>query len=504
MPLAKFDPPAFLNDLPAAQLTGWSDLISGFFDAAREGDSVNLEFDGPRHQFFNPTRVDFAADETELDIAWTAFPRNVKVTSVSDRIRWQRADASRDLQDEYCEWSVNRDAATGKVTRVTFTCEGPEYWQYLASQSRDVVLGLYREFISPAVQTGDLFDSSGRYVARNKWNNSTTNGAMHLIQRNNTLSAEIELAGGASVVRKISGRILTEERELIDCGLYGGRERHSDPHIGAMVNSLTRQKADVTLQNPVGLYFNDLLTNGWTTPDGSNAKDYWKYIRGNNGKHVRAVYEVPTSKGFVVGDIKINGRRIEFGAQIADFISIKLTGVAHRIGQSTEQPLTGCRRERDTGLESVSAPSALRGRVSNLQSIQNSTEAAASPVQSLAELAEERFEELAVLQQLPVELAIPKIQYEIAETWADAALEGNLESLLDSQRVSEKPKVISPVDDWRAGGVKHLARGFFLMLDGNEIKDIPTLKCILGKFPKGHIPTEEELRKAFRECAGRS
>lgn len=503
MPLAKFDPPAFLNDLPAAQLTGWSDLISGFFDAAREGDSVNLEFDGPRHQFFNPTKVDFAADETELDIAWTAFPRNVKVTSVSDRIRWQRADASRDLQDEYCEWSVNRDAATGKVTRVTFTCEGPEYWQYLASQSRDVVLGLYREFISPAVQTGDLFDSSGRYVARNKWNNSTTNGAMHLIQRNNTLSAEIELAGGASVVRKISGRILTEERELIDCGLYGGRERHSDPHIGAMVNSLTRQKADVTLQNPVGLYFNDLLTNGWTTPDGSNAKDYWKYIRGNNGKHVRAVYEVPTSKGFVVGDIKINGRRIEFGAQIADFISIKLTGVAHRIGQSTEQPLTGCRRERPSGLESVGATPVLRGRISNLQPIESATEATTIPAQSLSEFAEERFEELAVNQQVPVELAIPTIQYEIAETWADAAANGDLPSLLSAQRVSKPEAILHPAQEFFREGPKRLAQAFFIVLDGEEITDIPTLKCIRSKFPRGYKPTEEELRKAFRDCAGK-
>src|SRR5205823_2576502 len=33
-------------------------------------------------------------------------------------------------QDEYLEWFVTRSA--GKITRVTFTCEGPEYWQALA------------------------------------------------------------------------------------------------------------------------------------------------------------------------------------------------------------------------------------------------------------------------------------------------------------------------------------------------------------------------------------
>ena len=54
------------------------------------------------------------------------------------------------------------------------------------------------------------------------------------------------------------------------------------------------------------------------------------------------MYEVPAAKGFVVGDIKIGGQPIEFGAQIADFIRIKLTGLATRIGQSTVAPMNGC------------------------------------------------------------------------------------------------------------------------------------------------------------------
>lgn len=35
------------------------------------------------------------------------------------------ADASRDVQDEYLEWSVLRDNEK-KIISVTFTCEGPE------------------------------------------------------------------------------------------------------------------------------------------------------------------------------------------------------------------------------------------------------------------------------------------------------------------------------------------------------------------------------------------
>lgn len=42
----------------------------------------------------------------------------------------------------------------------------------------------------------DLFDpATNRYRRRNIWNSTTTQGAMHLIQGANTLSAEIEFAG---------------------------------------------------------------------------------------------------------------------------------------------------------------------------------------------------------------------------------------------------------------------------------------------------------------------
>jgi hypothetical protein len=54
------------------------------------------------------------------------------------------------------------------------------------------------------------------------------------------------------------------------------------------------------------------------------------------------VFEVPADKGYVVGDITINGAPIEFGAQIADFVSIKLVGLACRIGKSTVQAKTRC------------------------------------------------------------------------------------------------------------------------------------------------------------------
>lgn len=51
----------------------------------------------------------------------------------------------------------------------------------------------------------------------------------------------------------------------------------------------------------------------------------------------------PRQKGFRVGDITIGGRPIEFGSQIADFSTIRLTGVACRFDKATAQPQTACK-----------------------------------------------------------------------------------------------------------------------------------------------------------------
>jgi hypothetical protein len=94
------------------------------------------------------------------------------------------------VQDEYCEWSVTREKATGKITKVTFTSEGREYWIHLAKVKPDKVVELYQKYIHPAVRKEDLF-TEGVYNYKNRWNVDTTNGAMHLIQRANALEAEV-------------------------------------------------------------------------------------------------------------------------------------------------------------------------------------------------------------------------------------------------------------------------------------------------------------------------
>jgi hypothetical protein len=313
-------------------------MLSGLFDQAAQGNGDPT--DSPRAQFYNPLTTDTAADAKEKEISWTAFPASV--SGPVDRDRWKAADAHRDKQDEYCEWAVKRNAQ-GKIERVTFTCEVPEYWNMLAEDDEKKLLALYRKLASPDVQPADLVDANERYDPNNKWNSGLEVAPVHMTQGSNTLSAAVELAAAGTIQRVINGRPLESNQELIKCSKFGVATRNSDPHIGATINEIARIQADITLADPPGLYLNDFTPSGFKTPDGADPRSYWRAVRGEPGRSLRAVYEVPLEKGYVVGDITIADQPIEFGGQIADFVSIKIVGVACRIGQSRGKPFTVCR-----------------------------------------------------------------------------------------------------------------------------------------------------------------
>jgi hypothetical protein len=347
--LTRFAPPANLKDIADDRaLQGWSDMISGLFD---QGVKRTQEFlQGSPSQFYNPVRTGPAgADTTELPILWQGFPKSIeRKLGPGTRRAWQAAEqisgtqvARHQFQDEYLEWFVHRDPGSGKIVRVDFTCEGPEYWSFLASVDPAKVLALYQAHISPNVRMEDLFHN-GAYDPLNPWN--LTRGAMHLIQGANTLSAEIFIAADATVLRHdASGGLITGAAELIACAGFGVATRASDPHIGDQVNGLARGGFAVTLTDPVGLYIDGLDTTGWTKPDGSQVGNYFKVTRGDVAHTVRAVYEVPqgeTSSGrpFVVGDILIGGVPIEFGGQISKNITMRLVGFASGKGSITPHP----------------------------------------------------------------------------------------------------------------------------------------------------------------------
>jgi hypothetical protein len=355
----QFDPPANLSDFNASLRQGWSQFIADAFQSNIQGILDEFSQGGasnPVIQFYSPLETQTPASFQTLPIVWNAFPNVANnifadersaLRAVEEPIRCvsQGNVITYRPQDEYCEWHVKRDAA-GKIKSVTFTCEGPEYWEFLAQNDSATLLSLYRQYVDPSVQMNDLLLPSGQYNRFNKWN--TKQGIMHLTHPANKLGAEINIAAQATILRKTSdGQPVTDASDLICCALFGEPQRFSDPTIGHSVNELAQQGFLVTLKNPVGLYMQGLNTVGWTTPDGSDAQRYWKVLRGDasQGMTVRAVYEVPDSANFTVSDIKINNVPIEFGGQITKQITMSLTGIAFQPTpplDTTSIPMLAC------------------------------------------------------------------------------------------------------------------------------------------------------------------
>src|SRR5262245_9192901 len=355
MPLTRFDPPAGIDDLDSEPLRkAWSDQISSMVNSNKASLQASLGANAP--QFFNElTDPKNMADRAEQDIIWQGFPRllekqygeNTSAAFKHAEDDTPGATARKATQDEYLEWHVTRDnSPTKKIVRVEFTCEGPEYWQFLANKAPDKALALYQKHVSAAVVKADLFTAAGVYKPLNKWN--TGSGAMHLIQRNNTLEAEVNIGAFATIKRKhADGSPITDADELIHCAQFGVSGRASDPHIGDIVNGLARQGYSITIKNPIGLYIHKIDLTGFKKPDGAPITPaYFKIPRGSAGQGLRAVFEVPpgeTSGGhpFTVSDITIGGVKIAFGGQIAKRISIKLTGVAVEKGK-IDNPMFAC------------------------------------------------------------------------------------------------------------------------------------------------------------------
>jgi hypothetical protein len=314
--LPLFDTPASLRDAPAGSpfYTSWSNFIATRLSAVRSGDNGGA--------FYDPTETDVNVAATKT-LTWIGFPRDVLLPGNRDNkpAAYAFADsdvAFRDPQNEYFEWYVTRNRA-GKITKLTFVTETPEYYQTLYNTDPNLVLSLYQTLVSPAVTLADL-QSGTNYNKFNRWN--TTDGIVHYIQNINTLAAALGLAQGSVTAtppfpdnfeaRPGSGTALTAV----------------DPRVGFDVHMLARKGLYITFRDPVGLYIIDWNDSGFTKPDGTPAGNYWRIVRGSPGMVMRLEYEVPAAAGFVVGDIRIGGHLIEYGGQVAEHITVSTSGTA--------------------------------------------------------------------------------------------------------------------------------------------------------------------------------
>lgn len=396
--LGRFDPPGFLADFDRipGQREGWTRYISETFARA----IVRVQRAGvDQPQFYDETRTPSEEPVTDKAVQWFGFPQTLVAQFGRSRALRIADEPAPDpqinnivsrLQDEYLEWQVTRDPG-GKVTKVVFTCEGPEYWQSIAGgQSfyngpgespadfgapgdRDLLLDLYREILeTDDVRLEDLFfpDDPQAYNPWNIWN--TQRGIVHLQQINNTLGAEINIGADGTVLRRKGAGLVTDATRLICCGGFGGPERASDPHLGAEVNSFARRGFAITLRNPVGIYMDGIDDSAFTKPgpDGTRepAGHYFRVVRpepsaDNAGLAVRAVFEVPEGElgpdgaQLIVGDLQIAGVPIAWGGQLAEKITMQFFARVCREGAFRNSPVACrakcCRRNGVLEIESI-------------------------------------------------------------------------------------------------------------------------------------------------------
>jgi len=374
-----FSPPAFVEDLNEAGRAAWSTAVLGWFRTAETRLPAG-------HRFFN--LVDLPApDAASAVIPWNAFPRKFTLRWPQDvERRWRTAEeivtldmngraaayyvpaggdrwASANLpfrdQDEYCEWRAYRDPQSGRLQRVVFTCENPEYWSFLAASDPERLVELYRTLVDPAVTRDDLFfqtavfrpeftqsgtvmeNQRGRYNPYNRWN--TTDGVVHLTHPANSLQAEVHLAADATLVRvDEAGEVLVDDARLICCAAYGSPNRSSDPTIGGKINELVRNGLAVTIGDPVGLYIGDIDLQPIEPPDGVDAADCWSVVRGRKDDRMilRAEFAPPEGAGFDLEDVLVGGEPLRFGSQLAELITIVIHG--RGVERAGAAPQAGC------------------------------------------------------------------------------------------------------------------------------------------------------------------
>lgn len=266
----------------------------------------------------------------------------------------------RGWQDEYCEWSVTRDK-NGNIIQVDFTHENPEYWFHLWRVSPDLVCTLYQDILNnKSVQLEDLYlyDENNKpvivretglpaYNPINKWNSGSattgmSGGAIHLTSPPNSLGAEIYLGAAATILREVDGKILKDANELICAAQYGQIYRNSDPRIGQSVNLLVQEhNLKITLTNPIALYGQTPEFSMFQLPENANKtiQDCYQIIRGvtaNTGTEyypnnmiLHSRFVVPADANFTLSDIKVNGKPLRWGSQIADTFHVQLAGTGN-------------------------------------------------------------------------------------------------------------------------------------------------------------------------------
>lgn len=258
-------------------------------------------------------------------VDWRAFPLSVSATD-------EQIDQNRfSLQDEYIEWRVER--RQGKVTRLTFTTEFPEYYEAFAQVGVSQLKQAVRDAIPNAnPTTRDLFGTSPnpdqlsptiranlfrRNLRENPWNNGKK-GILCLTQGANTLGALLLLVADCAVVNDVE-----PEDTCAALGSACVPGRSSDPRICAEIQRAVRNNLAISVKDPAGIRIGELL-GSWTRdgeefdindPDANDGA--WTINR--NGR--RAVLNL-------AGGVKLGDEPVITGAQVARLVRVSADVIA--------------------------------------------------------------------------------------------------------------------------------------------------------------------------------
>ncbi|HKH49577.1 MAG TPA: hypothetical protein VKM72_33365 [Thermoanaerobaculia bacterium] len=380
-------PPAGIDDFSRSQHAddlrqSWHDQVTSFLRQIRDP-SRNEQASPLFYDQVNDTSG--VADSEPQGIPWNGFPLRLNrwfgqhPPQVRDELANRAAEVVLRLpvqglfredrtplalpfrvQDEYCEWHVEREGET--IRRISFTCEPPEYWELLASVDFDLVHRLYRELLhNDEIPADDLrwpFDvfrasRNGQLVPRfrrgdyNPWSIwNTERGAVHLTHPANSLFAEVALASDGTLGWPVSpdaqGQI--DPQRLMCCAGRGGINRSSDPLILKGVFDFARQGLSVALANPIGLYMAPFGLGGLLSPDEEPVGEALRFVRqsSDGSRILRAEVAAPEGTGFTLDQCTLDGLELRHGGQIARQITMRLFGVAKRIPGRSPRRVQRC------------------------------------------------------------------------------------------------------------------------------------------------------------------
>jgi len=330
------------------QKSDWSNKLSTEIDQAIAGISKCTA----ASQYVNPAIVDVSAFQ-RAPIHWVGFPKLLYTQFTTKQQAYAAADTpsvvdngklsgGRTIQDEYLEWYIHRDQQ-GNIRAIDFTTETQKYWEFLYTANPALAAESYSTVLGVNVNIKDISTPEGNYDPYNRFN--TTNGIVHLVQVNNTLEAELDIAAQSTLPRlDDAGNVTNDVVSCKHCGTVapkdalGSAGRNSDPTIAQMVNAVAANGCLLTIPDPVGLYIQTLDTSGWSTPAGVKLADCWKIVRGIPA--VRATFTLPT--GAQLSDFSIGGIPIKYAGQIAEKISVFLTAAYGPKGAVPLPPARPC------------------------------------------------------------------------------------------------------------------------------------------------------------------